>query len=368
MLSRVRSLALLTLTALACAQQTQDSKPYVFKSQTNLVTVLATVRDRDGHILSKLNQDDFRIEEDGRLQSIKYFSRETDLPLTLGILVDTSNSQRRLLGEERSSSLQFLQSIMREDRDKAFVLHFDSDLELLQDLTSSRQKLNTALEEVEQTQDTDSGGGGGRGGWGGQQHRHNSGSTSLYDAVYVSADEVLNHTKGRKALVLLTDGVDTSSRVTLDRAIQQCIEHDTMVYSILFADESAYGQRGITIGNGGRWGGRRGGWGGPPMGGGGGRFPGGAGGGSHDGKRVLQQLAQQTGGRFFEVSKKESLNDIYREIEEELRNQYNLGYTPEPRTAGLHHIRVTTGNSNYRVVARDSYYAGEGQDKSVASR
>ena len=95
------------------------------------------------------------------------------------------------------------------------------------------------------------------------------------------------------------------------------------------------------------------------MGGGGGRFPGG-GSGSHDGKRVLQQLAQQTGGRFFEVSKKESLNDIYREIEEELRNQYNLGYTPEPRTAGLHHIRVTTGNSNYRVVARDSYYAGEG--------
>ena len=125
--------------------------------------MLATVRDKHGKIVNGLSKDDFTLTEDGRPQAIKYFARETDLPLTLGLLVDTSLSQRRVLSEERDASESFLAQMLREDQDKAFVIHFDREVELLQDLTASHEKLHAALESLETPQFTRTSGGGGPG-------------------------------------------------------------------------------------------------------------------------------------------------------------------------------------------------------------
>jgi VWFA-related protein len=332
--------AFLLFSGLLCAQ---DNVP-TFKSKVDVVDVLTTVRDKDGHIVNNLTKDDFQLEEDGRPQTVKYFRKDTELPLTLGLLVDTSPSQRRLIGEERSASFAFLRRVLREDRDSAFVVHFDWVIEVLQDLTSSKDQLNAALNDVAMTApdqrdiDTDPGG------W--SRHRHYSGGgTNLYDAVYAASDQLMKQQRGRKALILLSDGVDTGSKLPLDSAIQKALATDTMVYSILFSDPDAYGSHRIFIDPG--WGGR-GGWGIPipiPQ-----QRP-------ENGKKVLQQISKQTGGRFFEVSKKQSLAEIYQEIEEELRNQYSLGYTPDKRIPGYHTIKVTANDKNLTVVAREGYYA-----------
>jgi VWFA-related protein len=317
-----------------------------FSSDVKVVNVLATVRDKHGQIVNNLTKDDFKLEEDGRPQTIRYFAKETDLPLTLGLLVDTSMSQRRVLEQERIASYAFLEHLMREDKDKAFVIHFDWDIELLQDLTSSRKKLNAALEKLDNPEFEQSGGGGG--------HRR-GGGTTLYDAVFLASDELMQKQQGRKALIILSDGVDTGSKVTLMRAIESAQRANTLVYSILFADKEAYG-------NGGVFGGHVG------MGGGGMGRPGGMGRGgpqpypqqSHpDGKKVMEQIAKETGGRFFEVSKKQSIDQIYASIEEELRNQYNLGYTPDKVDAspGYHKIHLTTTQKDLVVQTRDGYYS-----------
>jgi VWFA-related protein len=325
-----------------------------FSSDVKVVNVLATVRDKHGQIVSNLTKDDFKLEEDGRPQTIRYFAKETDLPLTLGLLVDTSMSQRRVLEQERIASYAFLEHLMREDKDKAFVIHFDWDIELLQDLTSSRKKLNIALEKLDNPEFQQSGGaGGGSPGSGGH---HRGGGTTLYDAVFLASDELMQKQQGRKALIILSDGVDTGSKVTLTRAIEAAQRANTLVYSILFSDKDAYG----------------GGYGGYPggMGGGMGRHGGGGMGRggpmgypqqSHpDGKKVLEQISKETGGRFFEVSKKQSIDQIYANIEEELRNQYSLGYSPDKAdvTPGYRKIHLTTNQKDLVVQTRDGYYSG----------
>lgn len=323
-----------------------------------MVNVLTSVRDKHGQIVNTLTKDDFALEEDGHPQTIRYFSKESDLPLTLGLLVDTSLSQRRVLEQERVASYAFLNHVMRVDKDVAFVIHFDREIELLQDLTSSREKLEAALEKLNMPEFTpaggSSGGGGYPGGGGGGHHGGGAGGgTTLYDAVFLASDELMQKQKGRKALIILSDGVDNASKVTLDRAIESAQRANTLVYSILFKDDSAYGHQG---GFGGPGMGRHGGW-------GGGGYP--RGGGypqqtSHpDGKKVLERISQETGGRFFEVTKKESIDQIYDQIEQELRNQYNLGFTPDKADeAGTYHkIRVTTKEKDLTVQARDGYYA-----------
>ena len=323
-----------------------------FSSDVKVVNVLATVRDKHGQIVNTLTKDDFKLEEDGRPQTIRYFAKETDLPLTLGLLVDTSPSQRRVLEQERIASYAFLEHLMREDKDKAFVIHFDWEIELLQDLTSSRKKLNAALENLDNPKFEQSGAGGSPGSGG----HHRGGGTTLYDAVFLASDELMQKQQGRKALIILSDGVDTGSKLTLTRAIEAAQRANTLVYSILFADKDAYG-------NGGGFGGHMGG-----MGGGMGRQGGMGRGGpvgypqqSHpDGKKVMEQIARATGGRFFEVSKKQSIDQIYASIEEELRNQYSLGYSPDKADAspGYHKIHLTTTQRDLVVQARDGYYSG----------
>jgi VWFA-related protein len=314
-----------------------------FSTDVKVVSVLATVRNKQGQIVQNLNKDGFTLEENGRPQTIRYFSKETDLPLTLGLLIDTSMSQRRVLGQERTASNRFLDQVLREDKDMAFVIHFDREVELLQDLTSSRKRLETALTGLETPQAPQRRGGGG--GYPGSRGGRRGGGTMLYDAVLLASDELMKKQHGRKALIILSDGVDTGSKTDLTSAIASAQRADTLVYSILFADEEAYG-RGGGFGGGGRGMGRRG------------RYPGGGYPQQRpDGKKILQQISKETGGGFFEVSKKQPIEQIYSRLEEELRNQYSLGYTPDKADAGFRKISVAVKQKGLIVQARDGYYA-----------
>jgi VWFA-related protein len=321
----------------------QDS---TFSTDVKVISVLATVHDKKGQISSHLTKEDFAIEEEGRPQVIKYFSRETNLPLTLGLLVDTSMSQRRVLGDEQRAAYKFLDQVMSQ-KDQAFVLHFDSEVELLQDLTRQRQKLERALNDLEtprQLQRSTPGSSGRRGG----------GGTTLYDAVLLASNEVMRDQTGRKALIILSDGVDNGSKVGLTDAIDAAQKNDVLVYSILFSDEQAYG------GGGGNsyppMGGRRGGMGGM----GGGRPRPSVVNRSDDGKKVLQRLSMETGGGFFEVSKKQPIDQSFARIQDELRNQYSIGFnSDQPAAPGtFRRIQVTVPKQkNLIVQARAGYYA-----------
>jgi len=363
----------------ACAAMLAAQKPSTYSVQVNVVNVLATVRDKHGKLVNNLSRDDFTLEEDGRPQNIKYFSRETDLPLTLGLLVDTSLSQRRVLDQERSASGSFVDQVLREDKDKAFLIHFDHEVELLEDLTSSRQKLADGLRllqvAVPET-DRSSGGGGsypgggddspGSGRGGGRGH-HWRGGTLLYDAVFLASDELMQKQSGRKALIVLTDGVDHGSKTTLEGAIESAQRADTLVYSILFAGEEPYrthggwpGGRGGMNGPWGRPGGYPGGY--PPP-----RMPQPQEQERPDGKKILERISKETGGRMFEVSKKQTVEQIYQQIQDELRNQYNLGYTPDRAAEGpeYHKIHVATKQKDLIVQARDGYYSKTPEPKTA---
>ncbi|HLN04126.1 MAG TPA: VWA domain-containing protein [Bryobacteraceae bacterium] len=342
---------LFSATALLAAAQDQPK----FSTDVKVVSVLATVRDKKGQIVHSLTKDDFSIEEDTRPQTIRYFSQESDLPLTLGLLVDTSMSQRNVLGQEQSASYRFFDQVLRPDKDKAFVIHFDHDVELLKDLTSSKKDLDAALAQLEtpQLERRDQSGGGGNSGGGGYPggggrgggRRSGGGGTLLYDAILLGSNEIMKKQQGRKAIILLTDGVDRGSKTPLPGAIESAQRADTLVYSILFADKEGFGS-----GLGGPGMGRHGGY-----GGGGRRYPQQQ---RPDGKKILEQISKETGGGFFEVSKKQPIEQIYEHIQEELRSQYSLGYTPDKAEAGYHKITVTVKEKALLVQARDGYYAG----------
>jgi VWFA-related protein len=341
-LGKATWLALLMCSFLSPAGPLRSQQQPPIGVEVKVVNVLATVRDKRGQIVSNLGKDDFELEEDGHPQTIAYFTRETDLPLTLGLLVDTSLSQSRVLDEERSASHSFLDNMLREDKDKAFVIHFDREVELLQDLTSSRQKLESALDLLGAPQLVRGGNGGGDGG---SRQRYGGGGTLLYDAVYLASDEVIKKQQGRKALIALSDGVDRGSKETLVDAITAAQRADTVVYSILFADEQRYQSS-------------YGGYGGPGMGrhgGGGHRYPQEE---RPDGKKILERISRETGGRLFEASKKQPIDQIYTSIAEELRNQYSIGYTPGPGVApGYHKIHLTAKQKDLTVQTRDGYYS-----------
>jgi VWFA-related protein len=315
-----------------------------------VVNVLATVRDKHGKIISNLEKGDFILEEDTHPITIHYFSRESDLSLTLGLLVDTSMSQRAVIDQERSASKTFLERVLRE-KDSAFLIHFDREVELLQDLTSSKQELESELDSL-QTRSRfdreDSSGpnspdlpdnnpqrGGGRG-----MRR----TTQLYDAIYLASDELLRKQQGRKAVVVLSDGVDRGSKESLEGAIEAAQKSDTVIFSVLskgeeqFSDHHSFGYPGI--------GGHRG--------GGGKRFPEEQ---LPDGKKILERVSKETGGRMFEISKKQSIEQIYSNVAEELRNQYSFGFTPDKAdNVGYHKIVLKTKQKDAEVQTREGFY------------
>lgn len=282
-----------------------------FSTEVKVVNVLATVRNRQGAIIRDLAKDDFSLAENGRPQVIRYFSRETDLPLTLGMMVDTSMSQRRVINAERGASFRFLDQVLRENKDQVFIMQFDMAVLLSQPLTSSRRKLNDALAFVDtptrQELENQSGGG-----------------TLLYDAVVKASQDIMRNQRGRKALIVLSDGVDIGSEASVADAIEAAQRADTLIYSILFSDPGAYG---------------------PLLG--------------PDGKGALTRLAKDTGGGFFEVSKKQTIDRIFDLLQEELRSQYNLGYVSDQPVAisEFRKIQLTTRQKGLLVQARDRYWA-----------
>ena len=231
-----------------------------YSGEVQVVNVFATVKEKgSSKIVKDLTQGDFTLEEEGKPQTIKFFEAESSLPLNLGLLVDTSYSQAHVLGDERSAGIKFFDQILH-DKDQAFVIHFDREIELLQDFTGSRDKLDKALNLLEpaqpQQQQTQQqggnypqGGGYPGGGYPGGGRRYpqtnrSHGGTKLYDAILLASEDLMAKQQGRKALVLLTDGIDSGSKTTLFETISAAQKADTLVYSVLFADTEAYGNPG----------------------------------------------------------------------------------------------------------------------------
>jgi len=403
----VRALGLVLLVGAAVAQaqdkpvlQTRPADappPSTISVNAQLVVLTAVVHDKKGELVNNLTKDNFVLKAAGDAQTIKYFDHDTDVPLTLGLLVDVSRSQRDKLPEEQKGAQAFVDKSLlpasgKREADKAFVVQFAKPIELLQDVTESRQRLQKALGELGsesptfRTTDTgDSTDSEGR--------RVRGGGTSLYDAIYLSADEVMGKQKGRKALVVLTDGVDVGSKETLTEALEAAQRADTVIYAVYYKgaeqqNRNNNGFPGQRRGGGGYPGGGYPGGGYPGGGypgggypGGGGGYPGGGGGGGNnpngggntpggpsrkpniDGRQVLARLCGETGGELFEVSKKLPVEEIFAKIGDDLRSQYRLGFTPTEAAAkyGYHQIDLDlAGDLDKKdvVATRDGYYAG----------
>jgi VWFA-related protein len=298
----------------ARAMRAQQQEDATFSADVKVVNILATVRSKKGEIIRGLSKDDFLLSEDKRPQTIRYFSQESDLPLTIGLMVDTSMSQRKVLDAERSASFRFLEEVLREKKDQVFIMQFDMAVRMNQDLTAIRGKLEHALESVDTPSRT-------------ELSMQNGGGTLLYDAVIKASEEVMKNQKNRKALILLTDGVDTGSEQSLPAAIEAAQRADTLVYSILFSDSGAYGIPFGFIGP--------------------------------DGKGVLTRLSKETGGGFFEVSKKLGIDQIYGVIQDELRSQYSIGFVSDKpvRVSEFRTLQLATKQKGLVVQARDRYWA-----------
>jgi VWFA-related protein len=355
-------------TCLWAEAQQPEAAPQLSASQSStpaatitvnakLVNLPVIVRDKKGALVQNLTRSEFALSVDGHPETIRYFDKDNNLPLTLGLLVDISGSVRSALDNERTASEAFLDQMMTApaDRtpDQAFLIQFAHETELLQDLTSSRPRLHEALNQVGTTSPDESrndqnsnGGNSGYGGYG-RHGGHHGGGTTLYDAIFLASDSLMQKQHGRKALVVLTDGDDRGSMETLARAIAAAQRAETVVYAIHFKGE----QHGYGGHHGGGFGGRGG-------------YPGGGqrGGENHpDGKKILEQITSETGGRMFEVSGKQTFTTIYTQIAEELRSQYRLGYTPDAATAagGFHRVALTVPKDKKLIVqTRDGYYTG----------
>ena len=385
----------LLLSFFAFAATAQDGKPSqatpanTLSVQANLVVVPAVVYDKHA-LVTTLTKDDFALAVNGKPQTIRYFDRDTDVPLTVGLLVDVSHSMETQFDEEQKASQSFLDSMLKpptgsRPADKAFVLQFAHTAELLQDVTASRPLLAAGLKEIgsqapgaadEETDTKDdtantnppNTSGNGRGGYGrnggnpsGNGPSHSRGGTVLYDALFLSSGDVLGKQTGRRALVVLTDGIDRHSKESLTEAIEAAQRANVVVYAMYLKGET---HSNFNPGE------RRGGYGGYNRYPGGGNYPGSGGrpgsDGTYaepDGKKILQRICGETGGQMFEVKGKGAVEKIYAQIGEELRAQYRLGFTPteDTATAGYHKIELTLTAANAKkdeVQTREGYYTG----------
>ncbi len=325
MTSRLLIAALLvtaTLAIQAAAQEESQEEDLgaTISVDVQVVNVLATVRDKQGVLLNSLTKSDFIVEEDGVPQEIRYFTRQADLPLTIGLLVDTSVSQQRVLEVQRSAGFKFYENVLRQKKDLAFLMSFDVDVELLQDLTDSKRLLGDGLQEL-RVQSS-----GPRMGPVPQSGRPVG--TAMYDSIYLAADEMLRPQVGRKAVVLITDGNDYGSKISLDEAVEYSLRSDVVIYSVRYFDRQFYFRSGAQ----------------------------GMGGAS-----TLKKLARATGGSMYEVTRRQTLDKILDTINEEIRNQYSIGYTPKRDLSvkGFRKIEVKTRGGGHKVQARQGYYPEE---------
>jgi VWFA-related protein len=350
--------------------QTPASTAPTLSVDARLVNLPVVVRDKKGALVQNLTKDEFILQVGGKPQTIRYFDKDTNLPLTLGLLVDTSLSQSSVIDDERSASSTFLDQMLTSPKDKAFIMQFAAETELLQDVTTSHPLLQAALKEI----DTPSKSSGSSDDDTPARRPHGGGGTVLYDALFLASDEIMSKQTGRKAVIILSDGGDRGSRETLVKAIEAAQRADTIIYAIYFKGEAPHQDfpqrnRGGYPGGGYPGGGYPGG--GYPGRYPGGGYPGGGNGGNNggnyptqghiDGKKNLERMAQETGGRFFEVKKNQDVTQIYNQIAEELRAQYRLGFTPTEDAAatGYHQIDLTLHQKGLILQTRDGYYTGK---------
>jgi VWFA-related protein len=303
--------------------QDEDQAATTLKVNVNVVQLFFNVKDKKGALIPSLTKDDFQVLEDGKPQTIKYFAAESNLPLTLGILIDSSGSQARVLDMEKQVGGEFLSEILR-DKDLAFVLSFDVNVDLLQDFTSSVHALKAALNTARIN--TAGGSGGGIPGLGGGTVPTvgTPKGTLLYDAVYLASHDELAQQVGRKAMILLTDGEDQGSQLRIKDAIEAAQKSDSIVYVLLCADRGFYGGFG------------------------------------YSGDSDMKKLTQETGGRVIEVGNKfEKLKEGFAQIANELRSQYNIGYnsTNSKLDGTFRKVEIHANNKDYKIQARSGYYA-----------
>jgi VWFA-related protein len=304
-------------------QQEPEESGQTFKAQVNVVSIFFNVKDHHGLLIPGLMKGDFDVFEDGKPQPVKYFSADANQPLTLGILIDTSPSQERVLTIEQQSCVEFLHSVLRP-KDLAFLINFDSDIDLDQDFTNNVSSIARALNKLQIG--GGSAGGGPVGMGGGPVPNSHPRSTALYDAIYLAADEKLRNEVGRKAMIVFTDGEDEGSRLKIRDAIEAAQKADTIAYVILIADRGGWYQ-GFGLGD-------------------------------------MRKLAEETGGRVIEVgNNQQKLRDAFDQIQNELRSQYNLGYTPSNNKldGSYRKIQIKTKTGDYKVQARQGYYARAGE-------
>ncbi|HYL85267.1 MAG TPA: VWA domain-containing protein [Candidatus Angelobacter sp.] len=285
------------------------------KREVNLVNLFATVRDKKKHIITGLKKEDFRIFENDQEQKVAFFSTENALPITMGLLIDTSRSEENRLPAEQEAATRFLNQVLRKG-DEAMVISFGADIDLLSDFTDDRAQLNRAIRSARINAPNAS--------------MVNAGplppesrtrglvGTAFYDAIWLACGEKLSTEAGRKALVIITDADDQGSKVKLEEALESAERTNTVVH-ILLVHDPGYGWR----------------------------------------PDVAHKLADQTGGRVIEVSSEKHLQEAFDQISEELRQQYTLGYYPTnpARDGTLRKIRIETADHEMKVLARKGYYA-----------
>ena len=306
--------------------QSQDQTVGTLKVNVEVVQLFFNVKDKHGALIPSLGKDNFEVFEDGKPQAIKYFKAESDLPLTLGILIDSSGSQQRVLDMEKEVGSSFLENIIRP-KDEAFVISFDVDVDLLQDFTNSVSRLRHALFEAK----INTGGVSCSGGPIGPQGpipcpKSGPRGTALYDAVYLASHDEFGHEVGRKAMILLTDGQDEGSRLKIKDAIEAAQKADAICYVLLIADRGFYGLGGF----------------------------------GYSGDAEMKKLTLETGGRVIEVGNKiDKLRKAFDDIAAELRSQYNIGYTPtnSARDGSFRKVEVRSKPEEYKIQTRSGYYA-----------
>lgn len=293
----------------------QDQIP-TYRKNVTVVTVQFTVKDKHGVLVPNVPKDHFELFEDGKPQTIKYFSAVTDQPLTLGLLIDSSLSMEHTLAEEKVVAGGFLQKVLTP-KDLAFVISFDVSVDLLQDLTNNMHLLRAGLEKAHiNTNTVGLGPMGPMGNPGPVPTAQNNKGTLLFDAAYLASYEVLGRQSGRKAMVILTDGDDVGSKLRLKDAIEAAQKADVVSYVLLITDP---------------------------------RYP------SNYGD--MNKLCEQTGGRIIEVRNPDKLDKAFTEIAAELRSQYSIGFSSDnPTNDGKFRRLEVKSKDGYKVQARKGYY------------
>ncbi|HUQ31732.1 MAG TPA: VWA domain-containing protein [Pyrinomonadaceae bacterium] len=300
----------------------------VVRVETDLTNILFTAADKQKRLITSLKQEDIRITEDGRPQEIFTFARQVDLPLSLAILIDTSISEERTLPIEKAAAGSFVDAVIRPDKDEVAVISFTGESTLEQGLTGSATRVRRALDRVEYVPPSGYVSGIGQVGTPpiSGQNQQTAGSTAIWDAIWVTADEVLTQTsdKTRRAIILLTDGRDTSSKKKMDAAIERAVKTDAVIYAIGIGDEY---YEGVDEGS-------------------------------------LRKISERTGGRAFFPKDESDLRAAFEQIQVELRSQYLVAYSPtnKSKDGTFRRVQIEVVNpelrrQNFRLTYRQGYFA-----------